>query len=257
MTQQTKSQRISLVLSASALLIAVGGTGGPALAAAVFANNSDKVDGKHAVGYGATVDDRKGKLVATNGTTGLLPNNIIAKAPDADTLDGVDSSGFLLIDGMASNADKLDGMDSTDFLSATGKASDADKLDGIDSTAFATRAELSGAGAVNNAGNPVDWTKLKNVPGYLIDGDAGQGMFHGTQFNGSIAANGSQTFFTFNWSKDYTVVWQAVPTTSGGRVSTTVAVENAGATYTYWVTVKNELGTPVDYAARYTVIPRT
>ena len=44
---------------------------------ALFAHNSDKVDGRHAVGARASVDARKGKLVATSLTTGLLPDNII------------------------------------------------------------------------------------------------------------------------------------------------------------------------------------
>lgn len=78
---------------------------------ALFAHDSDKVDGKHAVSAGATVDTRKGKLVATNTTTGRLPNNIIAKAPDADLLDGLDSSAFLPAAGKAADADKLDGKD--------------------------------------------------------------------------------------------------------------------------------------------------
>jgi hypothetical protein len=68
--------------------------GGAPLAAAVFdAVNADKVDGKHAVGAGATARQRAGKLVATN-SLGRLPNTIIAKAPDADRLDGRDSSAF-------------------------------------------------------------------------------------------------------------------------------------------------------------------
>jgi hypothetical protein len=68
----------------------------PTIAGAAYdAVNADKVDGKHAVGAGATVKKRKGKLVATKGTTGLLPNNIIAKAPNADKLDGIDSSRFV------------------------------------------------------------------------------------------------------------------------------------------------------------------
>jgi len=85
-------------MSGAALLIAVGTLGGPAVSAvsAVFdAQNADKVDGKHAVGAGASVSSRKGKLVATSATTGRLPNNIIAKAPDAGLLDGFDSTKFL------------------------------------------------------------------------------------------------------------------------------------------------------------------
>jgi hypothetical protein len=57
-------------------------------------------------------------------------------ASDADTLDGIDSTGFLAADGTAADSEKLDGLDSTDFLGATAKAADSDKLDGLDSTDF-------------------------------------------------------------------------------------------------------------------------
>ena len=62
---------------------------GPNVAqAAVDAVNADKVDGKHAVGAGTSAADRAGKLVATN-SVGVLPNNIIATAPDAANLGGM------------------------------------------------------------------------------------------------------------------------------------------------------------------------
>jgi hypothetical protein len=61
---------------------------------ALFAHDAHKVDGKHAVGFAATKAVRAGKLVATSRNTGRLPNNIIAKAPNANRLDGIDSSGF-------------------------------------------------------------------------------------------------------------------------------------------------------------------
>jgi hypothetical protein len=69
----------------------------PSIAATIadYAKNADKVDGKHAVGSSASTTARKGKLVATNPETGLLPNSIIAKAQDADKLDGRDSGEFL------------------------------------------------------------------------------------------------------------------------------------------------------------------
>jgi hypothetical protein len=61
-------------------------SGRPIVAAAVvnYARNADKVDGKYAVG--ASASSRAGKLVATN-KNGLLPNNIIAQAPDSAGLD--------------------------------------------------------------------------------------------------------------------------------------------------------------------------
>jgi hypothetical protein len=56
----------------------VAGLVGPAAAGAAFdANNADKVDGKHAVGAGASANQRAGKLVATDGR-GRFPSNSIA-----------------------------------------------------------------------------------------------------------------------------------------------------------------------------------
>lgn len=52
-----------------------------------YAKNSDKVDGRHAVGSAASRDTRARKLVATN-REGFLPNDIIRKAPNAAALGG-------------------------------------------------------------------------------------------------------------------------------------------------------------------------
>lgn len=79
---------------AVAFVTAAVTAGGPALAAAFDAINADKVDNRHAVGAGATSDERKGKLVATSPTTGRLPNDIIAKAPNADRLGGLNAAAF-------------------------------------------------------------------------------------------------------------------------------------------------------------------
>ena len=84
--------RVAIVLAAGALITSVGFAGGPAIAKAL---NADTVDHKHAVGSGASVKARKGKLVATNNRTGLLPNNIIAKAPNAAKLGGAGAAAYL------------------------------------------------------------------------------------------------------------------------------------------------------------------
>jgi hypothetical protein len=141
------THKLPIALSTTALVVALAGTAGPAIAHgvnhALFAHNADKVDNKHAVGAGATLDARKGKLVATSPTTGYLPDNIIQKAGDAEKLDGVDSSGF---------------------LSATGKAADADKLDGLNSTAFAT-STVEGWHEVGASGQPPFQNGWVNVGG--------------------------------------------------------------------------------------------
>jgi hypothetical protein len=70
----------------------------PAVGSAVvaMARNSDKVDGLHAVGSGASIRARRGKLVATSPKTGRLPNNIIATAPNATRLAGKSAGKFAL-----------------------------------------------------------------------------------------------------------------------------------------------------------------
>jgi hypothetical protein len=80
-----------------AMAVAMVTAGGPALARTVvdFAKNAGKVDGKKAVGANSSIHHRKGKLVATSKTTGRLPNNIIAKAPNAAKLSGHPASDFL------------------------------------------------------------------------------------------------------------------------------------------------------------------
>jgi hypothetical protein len=56
--------------------------------------NADTVDGKDAVGAGASISARARKLVATD-KQGRLPNKIIRRAPDASKLDGLDSTAFV------------------------------------------------------------------------------------------------------------------------------------------------------------------
>lgn len=76
------------VMIAAALGVMIGSVGPGVAQAAYDAVNADKVDGKHAVGAGATVNQRKGKLVATYPTTGFLPNNIIKRAQDSARVNG-------------------------------------------------------------------------------------------------------------------------------------------------------------------------
>lgn len=95
--------RPSVALASGVALGVTLAIGAPAVGTQVQrafdAQNAHQVDGKHAVGSGASVTQRKGKLVAA-GSDGRLPNNIIKKAPNAGKLDGVkaDDYRFLPLD---------------------------------------------------------------------------------------------------------------------------------------------------------------
>lgn len=73
-----------------AMITAAVTAGGPAIAEVLadYARDADKVDGRHAVHANTSVPNRKGKLVATDGTTGRLPDNIIRQARDSARLAG-------------------------------------------------------------------------------------------------------------------------------------------------------------------------
>jgi hypothetical protein len=92
MSDQKSRGRLALVISLSALVTSLAVSTGPALARAVV--NADKVDGLRAVPSTASTHRRSGKLVATSATTGRLPNDIIAKAPDAARLGGLPPSAY-------------------------------------------------------------------------------------------------------------------------------------------------------------------
>ena len=83
-------------------------------------------------------------------------------------------------------------------------------------------------------------------------------MWTGVQFTGSLGANASARWFTFNWPPSWHVAWYAVPTSprSGApQIDWDVAVERADAdNCTYWITVKNLTAQPVNFEARYAVL---
>ncbi len=86
--------RRHLPVAITAAVVCTMFAGGPTVAQAAFdAVNADKVDGKHAVAANAALTQRAGKLVATN-TSGRLPNNIIATAPNAAQLGGKPPSAY-------------------------------------------------------------------------------------------------------------------------------------------------------------------
>lgn len=80
----------------------------------------------------------------------------------------------------------------------------------------------------------------------------------GTQFTGSVPANSSRRWFTFNWPASWHVVWNVVstsPQSGAPQIDWQVQVERASAdNITYWVTVRNVTANPVNIEARYAVM---
>jgi hypothetical protein len=78
------------------------------------------------------------------------------------------------------------------------------------------------------------------------------------QFTGTLAANQSNRWFTYNWPADWHVAWNVVPTSprSGApEIEWNVEVERASPTaITYWLTIKNLAPQPVNIEARYAVL---
>jgi len=82
----------------------------------------------------------------------------------------------------------------------------------------------------------------------------------GTQFTGSLAANQTQRWFTFNWPAPWHVVWTVMPTTpfaGGAQITCSVAVQRASAEFaTYWITVQNLTNVPVTFEGRYAILSK-
>jgi hypothetical protein len=83
-------------------------------------------------------------------------------------------------------------------------------------------------------------------------------MWTGVQFTGSLPANGTQRWFTFNWPASWHVVWYMMPTTvqtGVPEIQWSVAVERASSTnVTYWLTVTNPTGNPITFEGRFAVL---
>jgi hypothetical protein len=80
----------------------------------------------------------------------------------------------------------------------------------------------------------------------------------GVQLTGTIAANQTQRWFTFNWPAHWHVVWTVVPTSprpGAPQIEWKVQVERASDQYiTYWISITNLTPVPVNIEARFAVL---
>lgn len=134
--------------------------------------------GANAVNSSKIVD---GSVATADLANGAVTGQKIAPAaigPSQLSNDSVWSNNIL--DGQVGTADIADGAVSTADLAfdpATQAELDAHKGSGDHDGQYFTETELNTTGTLNSGGNPVDWTKLKNVPSGFADGtdDVGGG----------------------------------------------------------------------------------
>ncbi len=83
-------------------------------------------------------------------------------------------------------------------------------------------------------------------------------MSVGVQFTGTVAANATQRWFTFNWQPQLHVEWNVVPTSprpGAPQIEWNVEVERSSATaVTYYIDVHNLTPVPVNIEARYAIM---
>ncbi|RYC68101.1 S8 family peptidase [Spirosoma sordidisoli] len=80
----------------------------------------------------------------------------------------------------------------------------------------------------------------------------------GVQFTGTVGANATQRWFTFNWPAHWHVVWTVVPTSPRpGAPQTRLKVQverSSDAFVTYWLNVTNLTNQPVTIEGRFAVL---
>jgi hypothetical protein len=80
----------------------------------------------------------------------------------------------------------------------------------------------------------------------------------GVQFTGTVPANSTRRWFTYNWPAHWHVAWNVVSTSprpGGPQVDFNVLVERASdSRITYWIDITNVSGEAVNIETRYAVL---
>lgn len=100
-------------------------------------------------------------------------------------------------------------------------------------------------------------TRNRGVWEIPVDGRL-TGPICGVQFNGTVNANQTHRWFTFNWPATWHVLWTIMPTTpkpGAPELTWKVQAERATAEYvTYWIIVTNLTNQPVNFEGRYAIL---
>ena len=82
----------------------------------------------------------------------------------------------------------------------------------------------------------------------------------GTQFTGSVPANATNRWFTYDWPACWHVVWTVMtdaPVTPGPGITWDVNVERANRRHvTYWISITNLTDNPIGVTGRYAIVAK-
>ncbi|HTQ26662.1 MAG TPA: hypothetical protein VMI35_00970 [Puia sp.] len=82
-------------------------------------------------------------------------------------------------------------------------------------------------------------------------------MTTGVQFNGSLSPNQTHQWYTWGWPASDHVFWYMMPTSpaNSSELTWNIAVQRTSATQcTYWITVTNQTGNPINFEGRYAIL---
>ena len=83
-------------------------------------------------------------------------------------------------------------------------------------------------------------------------------MHTGVQWTGSLGANQTRRWFTFNWNPASHVVWYMMPTSpnpGAAELNWSTALQRTDPSHvTYWITVTNMTNQPITFEGRYAVL---
>jgi hypothetical protein len=129
-----------------------------------------------------------------------------------------------------------------------------------DGPAFTFIPNMTGTGYPQNHPARPSTQRIGNRPNLrqLIARALETATWVGVQFTGTIPANQTQRWFTFNWPAHWHVVWTVVPTSpqpGAPQIEWNVQVERASDQYiTYWISITNLTPVQVNIEARFAVL---
>jgi hypothetical protein len=194
--------------------------------------------------YGQRVDAQGWGREVTSTGYGDLQNSANADLRYTDTFSGTSSASPIVVGALACVQGALRARGRIPLSPA--RARDLLRLTG------SAQQDAPGRPATQRIGNRPNLRQL------IASATQTLGAWVGVQFSGTVAANSTVCWFTFNWPAHWHVVWTVVPTSpqpGAPQISWQVKTERASDGFvTYWICVTNLTVVSVNIEGRYGVL---